>query len=534
MMLQTASRLSTTGALTRLRQLGERERSVLPAVFGAFLDVAAADLARATFYNTREEQVAAAIAAHDALFAIDRGVYAVALALPGVTDRTRQLGVGRLVSTAFSESLLSADVERSVVTRLIADMPPQRVLKIFLDLRAERCNNARTRKLILRYVLGSRAFELWAVKYRRKLAACLRHAWGCRRASVIRAVLSKKESDRNSREAQLVARELGRFVPGEGDRHATVQECVRFVLGDESNLTLPRLQAYREAREDLDRGRRLPYEVLEGFRGRLHKERTSAEVLELARGQLTAGQRIALQRKAEDASVEVAFDPRDYDAVRLYINAFERGLSDEIRNELERKAKAAAERLPLRFDRVAVVVDASASMLGDETQRRRPIAVALALRDMLVCASEEAEVFTADFRPAPSAALIEPQGDTSLAGAIVAALRCEPEAVFVVSDGYENAPAGRSAEVVRAARRFGVATPVFQISPVLAAESGGVRRLGDDVATIAVHRVESVVLGLLKTAFAIDVERGVEALAAFVAPALAAPNESSQRIGVER
>ena len=82
---------------------------------------------------------------------------------------------------------------------------------------------------------------------------------------------------------------------------------------------LDRLAAYREAKSDFDRGAVLPPETMEGLRSRYHKDRTSAEVLELTKSQLTIGQKIAVQRKAEQSGVEVEFDPAKYDAVRLYV-----------------------------------------------------------------------------------------------------------------------------------------------------------------------------------------------------------------------
>ena len=71
-------------------------------------------------------------------------------------------------------------------------------------------------------------------------------------------------------------------------------------------------------------------------------------------------------------------------------------------------------------------------MRGDRTRLRHPIAVALAVRDALAAAAESATVLTADGRDAAPGTLVEPAGDTSLALALIAALRSEPEAVFVL------------------------------------------------------------------------------------------------------
>ena len=103
-----------------------------------------------------------------------------------------------------------------------------------------------------------------------------------------------------------MARCIGRFVDQReiDSRMATVEQCVRFILGDESNLTLARLVAYRDAKVRLENGRKLPLETLEGLRSRFHRDRSSAEVLDLTKSQLTSGQKIALQRKAIEADIQ--------------------------------------------------------------------------------------------------------------------------------------------------------------------------------------------------------------------------------------
>ena len=146
------------------------------------------------------------------------------------------------------------------------------------------------------------------------------------------------------------------------------EQCVRFILGDEDGLTLRRLAAYRDAKRDLATGRSLPFETLEGLRSRFHRDKTSAEVLELTKSQLTAGQKIGLQRKAKEADVAVEFDPaklRRSSAVRLRLrDGFER--SDSRRADSQ--GAAHAERLPVRFEHAGILLDVSASMMGHDTQ----------------------------------------------------------------------------------------------------------------------------------------------------------------------
>lgn len=509
---------SPTMPTVQMSHLTQEQRRILPQAFGEFLDTAATVTSRATYYNTRAEQEAAIESVHHALFVLDRGVYAACLMLPGLTDFSRQLGAVQLLRSAqTADSLMTVAEEGALLRGLLRALPPQRMLKMFGMLRRERVNNARTRRLILSTILGSESLEFWAVKYRRKLETALVHAWGRRTASIIRSVLGKLSDDRTDKERQIVQRQLGRFVAGNLER---VEQCVRFILGDENGLTLRRLAAYRDAKRDLTHGRLLPFETLEGLRSRYHREKSSAEVLELTKSQLTSGQKIGLQRKAQMAEVEVEFDPADYDAVRLYVYAFEMGLSAEIRKELIRKAKSTAERLPVRFEHAAILLDVSASMMGHDTQAQRPISVALALRDVLTETADRSTTVTSDGRPSSVAELIEPLGDTSLAAGLITLLKHEPDVVFVLTDGYENAPAGRFAEVIRAVRRLGIETPIHQFSPVFAAESRGIRSLSEVVPGLPVSKPEAIGLGLLKALFEADLDRGVKALMEMVRPAL--------------
>ena len=517
---------STTMPTARLTHLSSEQRELLPLAVGEFLDTAATATARATFYNTRAEQEAAVETVHRELFGLDRGIYTAALLLPGVTDFSRQIGAVRLLRTPQTAGLLTPEHEGAAVRGLLRLLPPQRMLKMFGMLRTERINNARARRLVLSTLLSANNLEFWAVKYRRKLATALVHAWGRRTASIVRAVLARPARDRTEKERQIVQRHLHRFGGSvESDR---VEQCVRFILGDEVGLTLRRLAAYRDAKSDLASGRVLPFETLEGLRSRFHRDQTSAEVLELTKSQLTTGQKIGLQRKAANSGVTVEFDPANYDAVRLYVYAYEMGPSEAIHDELLRKARTMAERLPVRFEHAGILLDVSASMMGHETQARRPISVALALRDLLAETAERTTIATSDGRVAPAAELIEPQGDTSLAAGLVALLRREPDVVFVLTDGYENAPAGRFAEVVRAVRRMGVETPIHQFSPVFAAEARGIRSLCEEVPGLPVSKPDGIGLGLLKALFEANVERGVAALLGMVRPAIEGKHDAGR------
>lgn len=132
-------------------------------VVGSFLDVAGTATARATFYNTLTQLQEAEESIHETLFCLDRGLYAAFLALPGVTDHSRQLGLLRLLSQRRepeASAYLDERQERELARRLTTGLPPPRMLKLFDMLGEARVNNAQTGRLILRSILAHPRLEL--------------------------------------------------------------------------------------------------------------------------------------------------------------------------------------------------------------------------------------------------------------------------------------------------------------------------------------------------------------------------------------
>jgi hypothetical protein len=496
----------------------------------SFLDVASTSLGRATHYNSREQQEAAERSSHAQLLEFDRDLYAILLLIPGISDRARQHGIRALLGAPrIGAGLLDAEGERAVIEAMVAGLPAQRMLKLFAglaDKQGDRVNNARTRKLILRTLLSSPRLELWSVKYRSKLRDALVHAWGRKTASFLRRVLSTPIAQISVEEQQALARHIGKYA---GRNARIARECVGFVLGASLEPTLPLLVAFEAAKRDLAAGAKLPLEVLEGIRSSYHPQVDRGTLLSVGKGSLTKTQRRQVQRAANEARVEVAMDPRDYAAVDLYVYAYAMGMNDDIAAALVAHGQRAAAEFPARYQRVGVLVDASASMAGHATQALRPMAVALALRDMLQAVGEahrtiycggefraEDHARLSSPRAHGFAGLCRPAGETSLAEGLLELLDVDeaqrPEAVFVISDGYENAPAGRFAEVVAALQPMGIEIPIYHLCPVFAAEARGIRNLGEGIAAMPVARPEALGVSFLRSLVFAEPLRGINCL----------------------
>ena len=475
----------------------------------SFMDMAASATNRATAYNTKDQQKTAVESLHTELFKINRGIYTASLLLEGLTDYNIEVGVRNLLANTSGrdESMLTLDTETKAIALLITRIPVQRMLDIFLELREKRINNARSRKVILLALLGSDKLEYWSVKYRKKIKASLEHAWGKRTAGIVTSISSKAR--RTEKEKSIMQENVHRFSEN-GAKY--VDECVAFIFGNKTKKpTLPVLQSFVGAKRDIEAGSKLPREVLEGIRGTYHKGTvTTAQVLELTKKQLTGREAMKTQKNAEKHGVEVEYSAKSQNAVDIYIHAYANGFDKMLKKALAEKGKIAAKMMNLSYGSVGILVDCSQSMAGDASQKMRPMAVALATRDMLMHVGDKAEVVYVGGDVSEDLPI--PQGETDLAGGLIQLMKNEPEAIFIISDGYENSPAGRVNEVIELAKKIGFACDFYQFSPVMSAESQGIKTLGESVSAMPISNPTAVGIGSLKLMIQSNPREGVMGL----------------------
>ena len=125
--------IQITDALTLWSPKGNLKPTDAGEIVCSFLDTATTSMGRATHYNTREEQQAAELASHDLLMEMSRDLYAVLLSLPGVTDRSMQVGMKKLLSTPRNgavQEFLDPTMERAVLYHLIQSLPVPRMLRL--------------------------------------------------------------------------------------------------------------------------------------------------------------------------------------------------------------------------------------------------------------------------------------------------------------------------------------------------------------------------------------------------------------------
>jgi hypothetical protein len=507
----------------------------------AFLDVSTTSFGRATHYNSRDKQLQAEAVVHGRLFDISRDLYQILLSLPGTTDRARQIGMSALLGSKQKngkECLLTGTMERRVLESFVKNLPPQRMLKLFDAFRgfgnefgAKKSNNARTRKLILRTILNSPRLELWTIKYRSKLQRILSHAWGRSLGSAIGAVAAKKR--RNDKEKSMLRKHVLSYLGSNCGKVEVVNlnhvlQCIAFLYGERDRISddMKLLQSFINAKTNISDGLKLPAEIIEGIRSTYHKNVSASELLKMRAdvgGIRTRYEKRVVQKRVKEAGGKVEMNPLDYDAVELYIYAFEVGADSEILEALDKKAKDAAKLLPVSYDKLAIIVDASKSMEGSKEQPMKPLATALSIRDMLQRSATESIVLYcggfADTKDMPDISsnikIVKPSYETELAQSLLDALVYEPDAVYVISDGYENSPAGRFGDVLRKAREIGIDVPVIHCNPVFASETGSVRALCEGiekVTTLPVRSPMAMGSGIIRGLIESDPRRGLNSI----------------------
>lgn len=169
--------------------------------------------------------------------------------------------------------------------------------------------------------------------------------------------------------------------------------------------------------------------------------------------------------------------------------------SAERREELTGALRAAAHRAAGRhagtWGRVVAVLDDSYSAAGSGVKRRRPLAVALATHYLLETLAAAYTGLWLHHRGDPL--LVHPVGATALGERVLDGLEMRPDRLIVVSDGWDNAPAGQAGEVLRiwhARLDPGRATSVVHLNPVYDADTFDVRRLAAGVATVGIRDAE--------------------------------------------
>lgn len=422
-----------------------------------FVNAAITSTGQREFRSTADEQRMSLDFLHEYVRVNYRELYAATLALD-INDHNAVEIIRRLLVSARETDEKQRRVEGRLIGARLAVLPPQRVYRLFGQLRRARVNNRRTRAIMRDWLAGRRDHGFDAVKYRSGFKTAVRHGH------------------------LPVTDELGDFLFAPRRRGHYEHEL---------------LDTYRRARYTHSALYELPFTVAEGFAAQHGIPR--AVFLDRIEPRMTRYERLRNQESARAHRTEVEVDLAAMPLTRLasYVLSLDLSVRSERRAELTGALRAAARRVAGPYagtwGRVAAVLDDSFSASGSAQKRRRPLAVALACHFLL---AELADTYVPLWTSGRGDALLTyPYGPTPIGLRILDALDHSPARLVIVSDGWDNAPPGLAGEVLRVWRtRLDPSrrTSVVHLNPVYDAAGYDVRRLAPSVPTSGVRDAEDL------------------------------------------
>jgi hypothetical protein len=461
-----------------------------------FANAAITATSQREFHSDADEQRLSLDFLHAYMLGNYRDLYAAVLALD-INDHNAALIIRHLLATSREATGQQRRTEGLLIARRFALLPPQRGYALVAELRKAKVNNRRTRAIVRDWLAARPDPAFDAVKYRTGVKTAMRHAH-----------LPAPDA------------ELGDFL---------------FRPRARAHFTAPLLETWRRAHYEQAAVYELPFTVAEGFAARHGIARTA--FLDRIAPRMTRGERLRLQESArERGATAVLADLTAMPLTRLatYVLGLPPDTRVARRAELTGALRAAARRAAGpeagTWGRVTAVLDDSYSTHASAHKRRRPLAVALAAHFLLdALAGTYTALWTSGRR---DALLAHPYGATPLGERLVDALETRPDRLVVVSDGWDNAPPGMAAEVLRVWRERldpDGRVAVVHLNPVYDADSFDVRRLSPAVPTAGIRDAEDLpsLVGLARFATGRSGLPELRAhldtrIAAFLAPAGAA------------
>ncbi|MFD4274061.1 hypothetical protein R2B67_27495 [Streptomyces cyaneofuscatus] len=395
-----------------------------------------------------------------------RRVYAACLALD-INDHNAARIVLGLLETAGEAGAEERRTEGRLIAARLARLPPQRVYRLFGQVRRAGINNRRTRAIMRDWLAARPDLGHDAVKYRSGVKTAARHV-----------------HLRCPQGAEPLA-EVGAFLfrPGKLPRYEH-----------------PLLDAWRRAHYEQGAVAELPFTVAEGFAARHGMKR---EVfLKRAAPRMTRLERLRTHAVAQRPDVDLAAMPLTRLALYVLALPFEQRAARraELTGALRTAARRAAGKHAGSWGRVHAVLDDSFSSSGSGQKRRRPLAVALACHHLLEVLAAPGAYRGLWTSGRGDALLVRPWGPTPLGMRVLDALEpgpggAAPDRLVIVSDGWDNAPAGLAGEVLRVWRARldpGRRTAVVHVNPVYDADGFDVRRLAAGVPTAGIRDAEDL------------------------------------------
>lgn len=437
-----------------------------------FLNTAMTSTLQEEYYTKSDEQTKKVLKIHDELLQKHRDVYGISVLLP-INNIQQSLIIKNLIKNSEVPQK-AKDWENNLVLDTLRRMPTNRAYKTFHILMKSKINNARLKWLARQFIRERKSNILFdAVKYRKHLKNMVIH---------------------NHIDLKKIVK-----LPG-------AEDLERFLFGkDLKKIKYTLYKDYLKAKKDKEAVFKLPYSVAEGFKN-LHKI-SDEEFMKKIKGQMTTAEKRRAQGRAEKAGVKIEFDLSRESPINiqkfLRSDKAPRVVDEKAINNFEKACKREARKLFEYFDfkNVKILVDNSGSMYGSEEKKYHPVAVAEASANVLKYLSEETELVAA---PNKMKFLMEPYGESNIAEAILKILKGidieKDNLIIIISDGYENAPAGLSNQILVTFKKKldkKEKTMIIHLNPVFAPEAEDLKKLSEAIQTYGIRDTKQLFLILL-------------------------------------
>ncbi len=502
------------------------------------LTIASGAKSSATYYHGKDEQMKAIRTQIKSLYGVSKELPLIIATQKGATGRfVSEVLLNELKNTVnggacnivnpidwYDNGLCDKAILTALNNLAGEDNGITYVFRLFVDLKNAKVNNERTRKIILGFLWGQPNFEFYAMKYRNKISEILKHVYGVKKTSILLSIAEKQVKGYgdnivgSEKEMKIMNELLLKYFNGDSKKALKLLLFI-FRKDNQVNYTdFTLLNEYQKAKTDITSVVNVPEEILLGLvsnprHPQFHtmwstatqKEATKALVRKNVKV-TSVNQQVRQTKSTAKLGVEKTVDlEKATDFLALYKTGYENGFTTDLKsaiNKLAEKKKING----FFYKNVGIIVDDSNSMTGHKIESKNtPKAIA---------------DFTARVlgKSASNAVIVKTNDQvTDLASSFVELLKKEDavnqyNAIFILTDGYENAYDGLTNEVISIYQReSGRNLPIFQISPITSAEMGAnVRKLGAGVVTMAINNPTALQPQINARLLEIDTKRWIE------------------------
>jgi len=464
------------------------------------LELSSGARSTSTYYHSKNEQISAVRNKVTELYNVDKSIPLLLACMDDSTFFFRQEVLRKELSSGFAngpQGIVAPSVwmddrlQEAMINHVIGSLPITYALRLFASFKDDSINNSRTRSKIVAWVLANLS-DFTVVKYRNKMKAVLQHAFGKRAYSSIIRNLELYMTDR-PHDADMLNRDVFKFTQMPNKLTAKLLLFVARKGKVEWYSRSKYITAYyktckaRTERTFLEHAKLLDFHTVTGIiasypnnlfaqfiENGVLRDDIKAKLLEGSKV-MSDDQKVRTKKLQQKTGATVRTDV-DYSKVQTESLYKTEGV------ETERKVRAKRDRIDLPYAKIGIIQDVSLSNRGGKDSKNTPAAIIGALHDTL---HESAKAYTE----------LTSTSQTDLAGAFVKLIdqHNDLDAIFVLSDGYENYPyEGCLNDLVERYKRTRN-IQVIHCSPYVSAEMKAKSRdLGPNIISMAVNKPSQI------------------------------------------